>query len=604
MAKVSPYWDGRAHGSLADCLTFRVFRGKTRLSKKNRPRGVASAGQLVQRTKFKAATDAYNVLNSEWRTFLYDRGVSTYQRGRELFIRAHIKDTLPSLNPGITMDRLDDVVLFNPAGIDPLSLKITIGDLLDTFGCTIWNQVEGPTSGIPMHDVKEVTAVTIDSTIASGANDLEWYLTTVQTPPLAGMYHVERIYDNANVPLGGSVVAPYTVFMFIVINQTVSTPYTIPDDYSITFTYKDFSDVPHTVTVKFPEIDLTTPGTRVDLYVDTTWALYDAWPLTTPVKVNSTITDVTSQIGPDATSSAGLSFYPVKFNNGTLINEPGQTLDFTPITLANAGIIGFWFKPVGWSITDGLGDLDTCSMFTWKHPTVYNFMEAYFGDTNGQWYWYNGSHYVVFDFSGSTFDVADGELCHLLFAWNQDGIAGGSDTMRVYKNKTLVDSFTGAMDDMTLQDSNILQVGNNLTGLHPCRSYLDNVKVYPGTTRLTDILDYYDQESFPGWNPLGFIYDSENVFTQTAPVQPGPAGVITIENNLGNPERIPMDYLVTLHWYRDPDDYGTTKIRLPKLDMPGYGGVTLYLAADGSAYWDVGMTQIASTPKMYYAKTT
>jgi hypothetical protein len=460
MATISPYGDSRAHGSIGKALTFRRFRGRTRLSQHYNPKITHTPGQLTQRDKFSAAIYDLNRLNDQWKLFLYSRGVSTWQHGPNLYVSAHIKERLPSTTPAIPMDALENMVLFNPAGLDPQSIKITIGDLLDTYGCTLWNKVEGIVSG-----------------------------------------------------------------------------------------------------------------------------------------------EIPSDIGPNAISPVAPAFSPVKFNNGALLDANSKSLDFTPFSLGNAGIIGFWFKPSGWSITAGIGTVDSCSMFMWRHPTVYNFMQAYFNSEAGQWFFYNGSHYVVFDFSGAGFNVADDELCHLAFAWERGGINGGPNTMEVYKNKVLVDSSTAALDDMTLQDSNFLRVGNNGDGLLYCRSYIDNVKVYPGTSRLADILDNYDNEAFPGWYPLGYIYDSENIFHPTVPTVPGPARKITIENASGNPEKIPFDYVLALHWLRLPDDTGVATIRLPKLELPASTFFDLYITTDGSVYWDPALTQLACSPKMYYAKT-
>lgn len=460
MATISPYGDSRAHGSMGKALTFRRFRGRTRLSKHYNPSTKHTPGQLTQRDKFSAAIYSLNRLNDQWKKFLYDRGVSTGQHGPNLYVSAHIKNRLPSSTPGIPMDALTNIVLFNPAGLIGQSLKITIGDLLDTYGCTLWNKTEGIVEG-----------------------------------------------------------------------------------------------------------------------------------------------EIPSEIGPNAVSPVAPTFHPVKFNNGVLLDANSESLGFTPFTLGNAGIIAFYFKPNGWSITNGWGpENGNHAMFAWSHPSVYNFTHCYYGWDVGTWYWFNGSHYVIFDFSGANHDVADGELCHMAFAWNRDGI-DGPNTMEIYKNGILVDSSTEALDDMTLQNSNILNVGNMWNGLQYCQAYLDNVKVYPGTSRLPDILANYQQEAFPGWDPLGYIYDSENIFTPTVPTVPGPAKKISIQNVTGDPEKIPFDYPLTLHWFRDPDQEGTARILLPRLDIPAETGITLYIATDGSVYWDEAMTQIACTPRMYYAKT-
>lgn len=148
--------------------------------------------------------------------------------------------------------------------------------------------ISPPVPIIPFNSAKEITALAIDVTIAAGADDIEWFLISVETPPLVLLNTMSRIKDNANVHLAGDIADPYIVFMFTVINQTVGTPYVIPNDFSLTFTYTDFSLAPHTVTIKFPEISLAA-GERVDIYVDENWSLYDSWPMVAPpIKTNPT----------------------------------------------------------------------------------------------------------------------------------------------------------------------------------------------------------------------------------------------------------------------------------------------------------------------------
>lgn len=148
--------------------------------------------------------------------------------------------------------------------------------------------ISPPVPIIPFNSAKEITALAIDSTIAAAPGDIQWFLSGSETPPLGDLYHLGRIYDNANVRLAGTVMAPYVVFLFIVINETVGTPYVIPNDYSLTFTYIDFSLAPHTVTIKFPEINLAA-GQRVDMWVDENWSIYDSYPMVAPpIKTNPT----------------------------------------------------------------------------------------------------------------------------------------------------------------------------------------------------------------------------------------------------------------------------------------------------------------------------
>lgn len=231
MAVVIPYGDAEAHGSICDSLSFRRSRGKVVLQKKPRVTQPNTQAQKDQKQWFKDTWKAWFKLNA----------------GQLKTARA--KATEESTYPA------------------------------NWYFDGYKEAQKG--SQVDLNFIKSSSTITIDNTVSPFPDHVEITLTTVQTPPLTGTYPVQRIFDNANVPLGGSVVGPYAAFFFNFMNQKPATPITIPEGYSLTFTYTKFDDAVESVTVKFPEMNLL-PGVPVNLYADTYWALYDAWPLVAP----------------------------------------------------------------------------------------------------------------------------------------------------------------------------------------------------------------------------------------------------------------------------------------------------------------------------------
>lgn len=231
MAVIVPYGDPDAHGSICDSLSFRRSRGKVVLQKKPRVKQPNTPAQQQQKGWFK------NTWN-DWYTL----------------------------------------------GAGQLKTAKTKADEEDTFPANYYFAGHKETqegNQVDLHFIKSCSTIHIDNTVGSTPGHIEIQLNTVQTPPLTGIYPVQRITDNQNVPLGGSVVAPYQAWFFLFINQSATIPVTIPEGYSLTFTYTKFDDVVETVTIKFHEMPLAT-GQRRDIYADNVWALYDAWPLTDP----------------------------------------------------------------------------------------------------------------------------------------------------------------------------------------------------------------------------------------------------------------------------------------------------------------------------------
>lgn len=147
MARICPYADPSARGTLAGVITFRRFRGKVRMGLINRPKNVKTSAQLSQRADFLAANAAYKLLTSESKEFYRQRGVTLTRQGRNLFFSAHLRDRIPSITPQYNADSVEDMVVFYPAGIDPDSIEISLLSHIPTPDTILWTKLESESEG-------------------------------------------------------------------------------------------------------------------------------------------------------------------------------------------------------------------------------------------------------------------------------------------------------------------------------------------------------------------------------------------------------------------------------------------------------------------------
>lgn len=460
MAKVTPYGDSRAHGSMGKAITFRRFRGRTRLQKHPTISPTHTVGQLAQRQKFSLAIKDLNSLNNQWKLFLYSRGVSTSRHGPNLYVSAHMKNRLPSVTPGIPMDALESIVLFNPAGIDSDSIKISIFSPLPELDTVLWNKHQ-------------------DAALVSEIGGDGQALGTITFA--AGKF------DNAARIDANGECAKYVNFA--------------------------------------PTMDWHS-------------MIYEYWMLTDYNVVNGNPADATVH-------RTMTSFFKIGGNQ----------------------------KGCGWWIHTGINKF------------YYLDDEMIMSNVTVDWNATTWNHYVLILDRTASFDA--------------------DKTAAFYFNGDQISSCNSALSDWSNPTDHSLYIGCSHLLSEPIDGMIDNPKIHSPASadKLAVVLAGRDQEGNPGDQELGHIYDSENVFTQGDPILPTAAYKIKIENTSGNPEQIPFDYLLVPHWLRDPDDTGTSRIRLPKLILPGSTYFDLYIATDGSVYWDEAMTQLACTPKMYYSTT-
>jgi len=313
-----------------------------------------------------------------------------------------------------------------------------------------------------------------------------------------------------------------------------------------------------------------------------------------------------SEVGVDGVPVGPITFPDGKFGNAVRVDGNGETVTYSAIADVDwhSYILSWWAK-TDYSVTDGYpSDAVLHYMFAngFKIGGVPKWGILLIHITANRFYYHDAEVGLI---SSNTIDWGADEWHHFAVVVDRHANFDGDKTMAVYVDANQEMQCNLGLSDWSVSTEQVLRVGTSSINNTPLDGEFDNPTIFSPVSAATleAVLEGRNTETPQQLDLMGYIYDSENIFNQSAPVVPGPAYMITIENTLGNPERIPMDSMLTLHWFREPDEQGVAKIRLPQLNLPGYGGVDLYIATDGSVYWDQAMTQIACTPKMYYAKT-
>ena len=319
MAIVVPYGDTQAHGSIACSLTFRRFRSKVVMQKKPHPTQPNTPGQIASRNKFKQAWKAYHQLSSWTVEYLRQAAIQYGWSGANLFISQYMLDEVPSTIPMNNMKEITDLSLPEPIAPDPDGIKHNITAIIDTphsedtlahifdnenvfypgagppaynrsrlvlsrtdptpidipFNYPIilvwkdFNDVErtnlvrlpaftlqqsGLPSDTPIANVKEIVSANIHTTIGATSKQIYFEFWNVQTTTPPDVL-IGTINDNENV-YRPEMISPEAGQFYIAIHTYNSTSIFLTDGYQITITYKDFSDVQHTVDIIFPEMEI------------------------------------------------------------------------------------------------------------------------------------------------------------------------------------------------------------------------------------------------------------------------------------------------------------------------------------------------------------
>jgi len=115
MAKITPYADINAHGSIGDSVTFRRRYGSVILQKKSNPKQPNSASQLAQRSAFKTASEDWYGYDAQSKPYYNLRGPELEMTGQNLYIQASLLNNLPSLT-AMQIKQLIDCQISTPRG--------------------------------------------------------------------------------------------------------------------------------------------------------------------------------------------------------------------------------------------------------------------------------------------------------------------------------------------------------------------------------------------------------------------------------------------------------------------------------------------------------
>lgn len=146
MAKITPYADINAHGSIGDSVTFRRRYGSVILQKKSNPKQPNSASQLAQRSAFKTASEDWYGYDAQSKIYFNTQGPQLGITGQNLFIKAQLLNIMPSLiNSGLI--EINEAQLGQSRVIPTAACNFYLfaGDYVDSFGSivdptNVWNK--------------------------------------------------------------------------------------------------------------------------------------------------------------------------------------------------------------------------------------------------------------------------------------------------------------------------------------------------------------------------------------------------------------------------------------------------------------------------------
>lgn len=233
MAIIIPFADADAHGSICDTVSFRRSRGKVVFQKKPKPKQPNTPAQQAQKQWWKDTWKAWRQLSAGQLAWLQAKAAE--------------EQTTPA--------------------------NYYFDNTKDTHG----------PSGERQYLIKTITNLVIDNPI--GANPTHFYLWPEHyTYPAPGGGGIGVIFDNDNVWYPGSYPDPLP-YISLRIKRSDPPPVTIPDNYSMTWTYTDINDDPQEEVLYFPELELV-EDVEYLFYFDSSMSMYSDIELTNLVKAN------------------------------------------------------------------------------------------------------------------------------------------------------------------------------------------------------------------------------------------------------------------------------------------------------------------------------
>jgi len=230
------------------------------------------------------------------------------------------------------------------------------------------------------------------------------------------------------------------------------------------------------------ESSMTLPDLSSWYHIGITWLqqnITNAANLVLWNKLGSTIESGSSEVGSNFTEVGTPVYASGKFNNGFNSTNSANYLTVTfPVLQPTQGCMEVWLRPhfipsnatpyQVTTVTDG----GTASSANWRGPLLY------WRDATFKWsfLWADGTDRYC-DSNHAGFDAAE-DLVHVACVWDQAGIDGSSDTMRIYINNMLKGTVTSAIT--VSSDYTDLYLGKE-PAVYPSRianAVIDNIKIW------------------------------------------------------------------------------------------------------------------------------
>jgi len=213
------------------------------------------------------------------------------------------------------------------------------------------------------------------------------------------------------------------------------------------------------------------------------------------------------EIGNPVTPQGTINYSPCKFNNGSYNTGPAIAVNYlygsNIISNLNSFIYEEWIK-TDFSVNSGVADNGKQNGRFGIFQDNNNILYSTFHNS-GTWGLYTlvktqGVQYNI-AMKSAAITFAAGSLNHIFTVFNPNGIAGGSDTLRVYLNGSLVGSsaisFNAFPNNNNIFYFNCIRGTSNIA--YPSNMLIDNVKIYNSTSQETidQIIANRNNEGWP-----------------------------------------------------------------------------------------------------------
>lgn len=211
--------------------------------------------------------------------------------------------------------------------------------------------------------------------------------------------------------------------------------------------------------------------------------------------------NVNAEIGPNLTWHGTPRYLACKFNNGARgLNVDVDYLDcngsfFTP----NQWIFEKWYRPE-YNIVNGVAQDGGFHMVMGWRFNISNYIRVQIHNSSGIFLRINVDGNLI-DYIENTIDATTNNIYHFMWVYNQAGIAGGANRVRVYFEGNNVWSSNAAQNVQAGSNGVFYILGSRTTGAvrARCKGTEDNVKIYNNTSQavIDAIIANKDNEEWP-----------------------------------------------------------------------------------------------------------